>query len=46
MSEEPLPPHEALRKARELIGDGRPFAAHEVLEARWNAGPTEEADLR
>ena len=45
MSEEPLPPQEALRKARELIDAGRPFAAHEVLEARWKAGPKEEADL-
>lgn len=45
MSEEPLPPHETLRKARELIDAGRPFAAHEVLEARWKAGPAEEADL-
>ena len=24
---------------------GRPFAAHEVLEARWKAGPSEERDL-
>lgn len=45
VSEEPLPPHETLRKARELIDAGRPFAAHEVLEARWKAGPAEEADL-
>ncbi|WP_345208432.1 DUF309 domain-containing protein [Fodinibacter luteus] len=45
MSEEPLPPHEALRTARELVDAGRPFAAHEVLEARWKAGPAEEADL-
>lgn len=36
---------ETLRKARELIDAGRPFAAHEVLEARWKAGPAEEADL-
>lgn len=43
--EEPLPPHEALKKARELIDVGRPFAAHEVLEARWKAGPTQEEDL-
>ena len=43
--EEPLPPHEALQKARELIDVGRPFAAHEVLEARWKAAPSEEGDL-
>ena len=24
---------------------GRPFAAHEVLEARWKAGPVDERDL-
>lgn len=24
---------------------GRPFAAHEVLEARWKAGPLEERGL-
>ncbi len=45
VSEEPLPPHETLKKARELIAAGRPFAAHEVLEARWKAGPSEEGDL-
>ena len=43
--EEPLPPDETLRKARELVEAGRPFAAHEVLEARWKAGPAEERDL-
>ncbi|WP_460627629.1 DUF309 domain-containing protein [Intrasporangium mesophilum] len=45
MSEEPLPPAETLRAARELVDNGRPFAAHEVLEARWKAGPAEERDL-
>ena len=25
--------------------DGRPFSAHEVLEARWKAGPQEERAL-
>ena len=45
MSEEPLPPEEALAAARELMGAGRPFSAHEVLEARWKAGPVEERDL-
>jgi hypothetical protein len=28
-----------------LVQEGRPFAAHEVLEARWKAGPSEERDL-
>jgi predicted metal-dependent hydrolase len=31
--------------ARRLVEEGRPFAAHEVLEARWKAGPGEERDL-
>jgi len=43
--EEPLPPEETLTAARELVEAGRPFAAHEVLEARWKAGPAEERDL-
>ncbi len=45
MSEEALPPGETLDTARELVKAGRPFSAHEVLEARWKAGPTEERDL-
>lgn len=45
VSEEPLPPREALAFARELVDDGRHFSAHEVLEARWKAGPDEERDL-
>ena len=45
VSEEPLPPEETLEAARELVGAGRPFSAHEVLEARWKAGPIEERDL-
>ena len=45
VSEEPLPPDEALTAARQLVELGRPFAAHEVLEARWKAGPVDERDL-
>ncbi len=45
VSEAPLPPAETLTFARSLLNEGRPFAAHEVLEARWKAGPTEERDL-
>jgi predicted metal-dependent hydrolase len=45
VSEVPLPPLEALATARELVSGGRPFAAHEVLEARWKAAPAEERDL-
>ncbi len=44
--EDPLPPLEALDLARKLVQQGRPFAAHEVLEARWKAGPDIERDLR
>lgn len=45
VSEEPLPPLESLEFARSLVEQGRPFAAHEVLEARWKAGPAEERFL-
>ena len=45
VSEEPLPPEDTLEAARALVDAGRPFAAHEVLEARWKAGPIEERDL-
>lgn len=45
VSEDPLPPVETLTVARALVADGRTFAAHEVLEARWKAGPQAERDL-
>lgn len=45
VSEEPLPPHETMAAARELLDAGRPFSAHEVLEARWKDAPAEERDL-
>jgi hypothetical protein len=45
VSEDPLPPPETLESARALLAEGRPFSAHEVLEARWKAGPTEEREL-
>jgi hypothetical protein len=45
VSEHPLPARPTLERARELVEEGRPFAAHEVLEARWKAGPDEERDL-
>jgi uncharacterized protein len=45
VSEEPLPPVQTLEVARALVQEGRPFSAHEVLEARWKAGPSEENDL-
>jgi hypothetical protein len=40
-----LPPLETLTEARRLVDEGRPFSAHEVLEARWKASPVEEREL-
>jgi hypothetical protein len=45
VSEEPLPPLETLAEARRLLDEGRPFSAHEVLEARWKACPEAERPL-
>ena len=45
VSEEALPPMQALALARSLLGEGRPFSAHEVLEARWKAAPEDERAL-
>ncbi len=43
--EEPLPALESVARARELLDAGRPFSAHEVLEARWKDGPDDERPL-
>ena len=43
--EDPLPPEQTVEVARALVEEGRSFSAHEVLEARWKAGPQEERDL-
>ena len=40
-----LAPAEALRLAQRLIDDGRPFHAHEVLEATWKSAPAGERAL-
>jgi hypothetical protein len=40
-----LPPADALRRAQQLLDDGRPFHAHEVLEASWKTAPPTERDL-
>lgn len=45
VSEEPLPALETVAFARELLDGGRPFAAHEVFEARWKDAPQAERDL-
>lgn len=45
VSEEPLPPLETIATAESLLAQGRPFAAHEVFEARWKAAPDDERDL-
>ena len=39
------PAAEAIETACGLVEAGRPFAAHEVFEARWKAGPAGERDL-
>ena len=36
---------EAAVLADQLLRDGRPFHAHEVLEAAWKSGPAQERDL-
>jgi uncharacterized protein len=45
VSEEPLPPAETVVEATRLFDGGRPFAAHEVFEARWKSAPDAERDL-
>jgi uncharacterized protein len=40
-----LPPAEALARAQQLLDQGMPFHAHEVLEAAWKAAPSAERDL-
>jgi len=40
-----LPPGQALATAQDLLDTGRPFHAHEVLEAAWKAAPAPERDL-
>lgn len=43
--EHALPPREALALARSLLAQGRPFFAHDVLEAVWKVAPVPERDL-
>jgi hypothetical protein len=37
VDEPALPPEQALGRAQQLIDEGKPFTAHEVLEAVWKA---------
>ena len=43
--EDALPPLDAIALASELIETGRPFAAHEVMEAVWKSCPDAERPL-
>jgi hypothetical protein len=43
--EHALPPAETLTRAQKLLDEGRAFAAHEVLEARWKGAPEDEREL-
>lgn len=43
--EQALPPAETLALARDLTARGRPFYAHDVLEARWKVAPAAERNL-
>jgi uncharacterized protein len=40
-----LPPAAALALAQRLLDSGRPFHAHEVLEASWKSAPPAEREL-
>ncbi len=43
--EEALPPYDAVALARDLLARGRPFFAHDVLEAAWKAAPVPERPM-
>jgi hypothetical protein len=45
VSEDPLPPEDAVALARRLLADGRAFSAHEVFEASWKAAEEAERPL-
>jgi hypothetical protein len=40
-----LPPAEALALAQDLLDSGRPYHAHEILEASWKQAPEPEREL-
>jgi hypothetical protein len=45
VDEAALPPEAALRRAQSLLDAGRPFEAHEVLEAVWKSTPGADRQL-
>ena len=45
VDEQDRAPAQALALARELLLQGRPFFAHDVLEAVWKVAPATERDL-
>jgi hypothetical protein len=45
LDEPALPPADALVHAQALLDDGRPFTAHEVLEAVWKATSGQDRQL-
>jgi len=40
-----LSPGDSLTEAQRLLDEGRPFQAHEVLEAAWKSAPDPEREL-
>ncbi len=44
-AESALPPEEAIRVAEQLVLDGQPFYAHEVLEGPWHVAEAAERDF-
>ena len=40
-----LSPGDSLTQAQRLLDEGRPFQAHEVLEASWKSAPEAEREL-
>jgi len=45
VSEQALPPYDAVALARTLLAQGRAFSAHEVLEASWKAAASDERPM-
>jgi predicted metal-dependent hydrolase len=45
VSDEALPPDEAVSLARRLLAEGRAFSAHEVFEASWKAAQSGERPM-